>query len=138
LLRPDGQVSPGRVRQQGRNAALFAPEKIAADAAARARRSEDIADYPNPDLAIEIDLSRSEIDRPAIYAALRVPDVWRFDGEQVVIDQLQPDGCYTPVAASQFLPVNVAEIQRWLVHEDYTDELEFERRLTDWARGLSR
>jgi hypothetical protein len=51
---------------------------------------------------------------------------------------LQPDGRYKPVTASQFLPVTAAEIQRWLVHEEYTNELEFERRLTDWARGLSR
>ena len=55
-----------------------------------------------------------------------------------MIDQLQPDGRYAPVAASQFLPVTAAEIQRRLVYEDYTNELEFERRLTDWARGLSR
>ena len=116
----------------------FTPEKIAADAAARARKSEDIADYPNPDLAVEIDLSRSEIDRPAIYAALRVPEIWRFDGESVVIEHLGPDGKYFPVESSQFLPVTAADILRWLVQEDSSDELEYERRLAEWARGLRR
>jgi hypothetical protein len=38
----------------------FTPEKIAADAQARARKSDDIADYANPDLAIEADLSQSQ------------------------------------------------------------------------------
>src|SRR5260370_3088150 len=32
----------------------FAPEKLAAHAAAMARKSNDVADYPNPDLAIEV------------------------------------------------------------------------------------
>jgi Uma2 family endonuclease len=58
----------------------FAPEKLAADAAASARASDDIADYPNPDLAVEVDISRPQVDRTGIYAALRVPEMWRFDG----------------------------------------------------------
>ncbi len=33
----------------------FLPEKIAADVAALKRKSDDIADYPNPDLAIEVE-----------------------------------------------------------------------------------
>ena len=43
---------------------FFLPEKLAAAAKARARRSMDIADYPNPDLSIEVDISRPR-DRPA-------------------------------------------------------------------------
>ena len=55
-----------------------------------------IADYPNPDLAIEVDVSPSKIDRPGIYAALRVAELWRFDGdhEQVIIERLGADGSY--------------------------------------------
>jgi Uma2 family endonuclease len=37
----------------------FDPEKLAAVAKARAAGCKDIADYPNPDLVIEIDISRS-------------------------------------------------------------------------------
>lgn len=58
----------------------FALEKLAAANEAMMRMSMDVADYPNPDLAIEVDLSPSQIDRPGIYAALRVAEVWRFDG----------------------------------------------------------
>ncbi len=50
----------------------FEAGKPAAVAAARARKSNDVADYPNPDLAIEVDLSPPEIDRAGIYAALKV------------------------------------------------------------------
>ncbi len=48
---------------------FFTAEKLARDTAARKRRSRNIDDYPNPDLAIEIDMSPPQIDRDAIYAA---------------------------------------------------------------------
>ena len=44
-------------------------------AEAVARMSEDVADYPNPDLGVEVDVSPSKIDRPGIYAALGVAEV---------------------------------------------------------------
>ena len=47
----------------------FLPEKLTADAVAQANDSDDIADYPNPDLAIEVDISPPLIDRAGIYAA---------------------------------------------------------------------
>ena len=74
----------------------FRPEKLAAAAQAKARGSNDVADYPNPDLTIEIDISPSLIDRPAIYAALGVTEVWRFDGELLTIERLNPHGSYSP------------------------------------------
>jgi Uma2 family endonuclease len=79
---------------------FFATEKLARDTAALKRRSQNIDDYPNPDLAIEIDMSPPQIDRHAIYAALRVPELWRFDGESVVIAQLGSDGTYSPTVTS--------------------------------------
>jgi Uma2 family endonuclease len=51
------------------------PEKREADVRSLARKAKSIADYPNPDLAIEIDLSPSQVDRPGIYAALGVSEL---------------------------------------------------------------
>ena len=107
----------------------FLPEKMAADAAALKRRSDDIADYPNPDLAIEVDISPPQVDRAGIYAALRVAEVWRFDGEELVIERLTPEGTYTAVDASGFLPVRAEDVRRWLVNEDSHDESAWARRL---------
>ena len=69
-------------------------DKLAADKAARARKSNDVADYPNPDLAVEIDLSDPKVDRSDIDAQLRVPEVRRLDGESLVIEHLQAHGTY--------------------------------------------
>src|SRR4051794_38692065 len=59
---------------------FFWAEKLTAVAKSRARRSMKIADYPNPDLAIEVDITPPKVDRPGIYAALKVAELWRFDG----------------------------------------------------------
>jgi len=114
----------------------FLPEKIAADVAAVARKSNDIADYPNPDLAIEVDISPSLVDRPAIYAALKVSEVWRFEEESLVIEHLGEDGTYAPVESSRFLPVRAEEVYRWVAVEESSDELAWEQRLRDWARAV--
>ncbi len=113
----------------------FLPEKIAADVAALARKSNDIADYPNPDMAIEVDISPSLVDRPAIYAVLKVAEVWRFEEESMVIEHLTEDGTYAPAESSRFLPVRAEEVYRWVAVEDSSDELVWEERLRDRARA---
>jgi Uma2 family endonuclease len=115
----------------------FDGEKLRVARAAFARKSKAPADYPSPDLAIEIDLSPPKVDRRAIYAALRVAEVWKFDGRVVVIEQLQPDGTYAPAESSRFLAITAADILRWLVDEDVDRPLVWERRLLDWALGLA-
>jgi len=112
----------------------FAPAKLAAVAEARARKSNDVADYPNPDLAIEVDLSPPEIDRAGIYAALKVVEVWRFDGESLVIEHLQQNGEYIAAESSQFLPIRANEVLYWVAAEDSANETAWERRLRAWIR----
>jgi Uma2 family endonuclease len=109
--------------------------RIAREAVARG--SKDPADYPAPDLAVEIDVSRPEVDRPGIYAALRVGEIWRFDLKTIVIEQLQPDGTYALAETSQFLPISPADLRRWIVDEDSSQRLAWQRRLNQWAMGLA-
>jgi hypothetical protein len=114
---------------------FFRDEKLATIAAADARKSKDLSDYPNPDVAIEVDESPPKIDRPGIYAAFQVGEVWRFEDETVLIDRLGEDGRYHKASASQFLPVTVEDIRRWVVDEARSDESAWARRLRAWARA---
>ncbi len=68
------------------------------------------------------------------YRALEVPEVWRFDGESVLIEQLAPGGTYVPAESSRFLPVRADEVLRWIRDEDTSDEIDWELRLREWAR----
>ena len=99
--------------------------------------SDDSVDYPAPDLAVEVNISAPQVDRPAIYATIRVPEIWRFTDNKVHIDHLREDGTYTRSRSSRFLPVRDRDIQRWLIDEDRRDELAWEERLTAWAQGLA-
>ena len=91
---------------------LLPPDKLALATASLARNSSDLSDYPAPDLAIEVDLSPSKIDRPGIYAAMQVTEVWRFGTSSVVIERLNEEGGYSVAQSSVFLPVTSDELAR--------------------------
>jgi Uma2 family endonuclease len=46
-------------------------------------RKLDLKVHPPPDLAIEVDVTRSSLDRFRIYAALGVGELWRLDGDDL-------------------------------------------------------
>jgi Uma2 family endonuclease len=110
----------------------FRADKLAQDREARKQRARAVASYPNPDLAVEIDMSPSQIDRPSIYQALEVTEVWRFDRASLVIERLGPDGVYVPVDSSMFLPIRADEVVRWIVEEDTDDLPAWRERLGAW------
>lgn len=111
---------------------LLTPEKVAAVSRNRPQKSEEA---PRPDLAVEVDLSRYPVDRSEIYATLGVTEVWRFDGKTLRVDRLRSDGRYEPAAISGFFPVPSAEVVRWVVREESSDDNEWARRLRAWVRA---
>lgn len=62
------------------------------EAKVRSKLNIDLKIDPPPDLAIEIDLTNSSINKMAIYAALRVPEVWRWQSNQLIINILTDTG----------------------------------------------
>jgi Uma2 family endonuclease len=47
---------------------------------------------PPPDLLVEIDITNSSIDKVGMYAEIGGPEVWRYDGNRVVILTLEGSG----------------------------------------------
>ena len=60
----------------------------------RGKRKWNARTDPPPDLAVEIDITTSWLDRLEIYAALEVPEVWRFDRETLKVLVLAANGKY--------------------------------------------
>lgn len=58
---------------------------------------------PPPDLAVEIDVTSSSVDREGIYAGLGVAELWRFDGERLRAYRLRRRR-YQPSAMSLAFP----------------------------------
>jgi Uma2 family endonuclease len=69
----------------------------------RGRATIDLALDAPPDVIIEIDLTHPSLDKFPIYAALGVPEVWRYDGQEMHIYR-RVDVTYTEVPASEVLP----------------------------------
>jgi Uma2 family endonuclease len=113
----------------------FDHAKLARFTEAFARRSNKVDDYPNPDLAIEIDISRSKIDRHGIYAALKVPELWRFHKEQFSIAQLRPGGTYAPANRSRFLAVRPQDLTSWVSEQQSPGVIAWQDRLREWVRA---
>ena len=66
------------------------------------KREIDLESDPPPDIAVEVDTTNSSRDKLPIYAALRIPEIWRYDGKQAEIFQLKADS-YFRSETSMFL-----------------------------------
>lgn len=120
---------------QADNSYDFDPAKIKIAAAAERWRSTELQNYPEPDLAIEVDLSPPKVDWQSIYKALKVTELWIFDETTLAIQRLEEDGQYRVVNTSGFLPIQSAQILRWILHEDRaSDSGGWSRRIRTWAK----
>src|SRR5262245_12957492 len=70
----------------------------------RFKKTIDLRTDPPPDVAIEADVSRSSLNRMAIYASLKVPEGWRFDGTDLDFHILQSNGQYAMEDESRAFP----------------------------------
>jgi Uma2 family endonuclease len=105
------------------------------EAAVRDKEEIDLATDPPPDLMLEIDIRRSSRTRMAIYAAMRVPGVWQFDGETVHVWRLDADGKYVSSATSQYFPgLLIAELAAFLQRRTQMDEVSLVRSFRTWVR----
>lgn len=90
---------------------------------------------PPPDLALEVDISRSSLNRMRIYAALKVPEVWRYNGKTLRCFVLTPDGVYEARDISPTFPtVALEELVRFVKQSDHEDETVLLQRFTEWVR----
>ena len=91
---------------------------------------------PPPDLAFEIEESRSYLDHLSIYAKIGIPEVWRFDGPALVIHQLQADGTYIESDRSLAIPCLWAkDVVRWLLKaKAAADDVQWMTHVEEWAR----
>lgn len=74
-----------------------------------ARREIDLEKDPPPDVVVEVDTTNESIEKFAIYAALEVPEIWRYDGEKFEILALDGER-YREVSNSLALPRISADI----------------------------
>lgn len=67
------------------------------------KRAIELSSDPPPDIVVEVDLSSRSLGKFPIYAALGVPEIWRYDGALFEMYYLA-GGEYLAVAASRAFP----------------------------------
>jgi hypothetical protein len=94
----------------------------------------DLNQFPPPDLALEIDITSSSINRLSIYAALGISEVWRYDGQTLTILSLQ-NGEYVSRDRSAALPFLKAEdILRFLALKNNMGETSLVKQFRQWLK----
>jgi Uma2 family endonuclease len=93
----------------------------------------DLATAPPPDLVIEIDITSPSLDKLPLYAAVGVPEVWRYDGERVTILCLD-DARYVEAARSAALPSLTSAVATQFLHDStQVRSTVWLRRVREWT-----
>ncbi len=94
----------------------------------------DLEVDPPPDLTVEIDVTSPSLNRFPIYAAIGIPEIWRYDGARMMFYQLS-DGAYAEVKESAALPrVNSGIMTQFIAESRTLERLDWLRRVRAWAR----
>lgn len=105
-------------------------------ASLRAKDRLDLNVDPPPDLAVEIDITHSSLDKLGIYGALGVPEVWRYDGERVQM-LVWIEGRYVERPRSRAIPaIESAALADLLRGSLELDDIDWLRRGRAWADTL--
>lgn len=96
----------------------------------------DLTTDPPPDLAVELDITTSCLNRLDVYAGLGVPELWRFDGSNLEVYRLGATGQYEQVAQSLAFPfLPLAEVVPLLLQSVQTsDDGPLFQSLLTWVR----
>ena len=108
------------------------------EAVVRGKMEIDLSVDPPPDLALEVEISRSVLDRIAIYAALGVPELWRYDGSKLRVQVLKGDR-YEDVEQSPTFPtISMSLFTDALAHFGKISETQIVKAFRKKVRGTMR
>lgn len=99
-----------------------------------AGRDVDLDLDPPPDLVVEVDITHTDINKLQLYAAMGVPEFWRYDGEVWRIYALY-NGKYRETEVSPTFPL-VPKVKLYeFLATARQDEVEAEIAMRTWVRA---
>jgi Uma2 family endonuclease len=105
--------------------------------AARGMQEFDADVHPPPDLAIEVDISSRSIPRQPIYAALGVPELWRYDGRSIHVLVLGKDNRYEELSTSRAFPfLPIRDFERFISRMELENQSIVLEEFHEWVSTL--
>jgi Uma2 family endonuclease len=96
----------------------------------------DFSVDPPPDLALEVDITSSSMNRQELYGLIGVPEIWRLDSDEIVrFLHLQPDGTYVVSENSRSFPFLTSEIVNRFLNQ-YFESGDETAAIRDYRRWL--
>ena len=97
----------------------------------------DLETIPPPDLAIEVEITSSILNKLSIYAGLGVPELWRHDGRTLRVFLLGAEGTYAESPTSRAFPfLPMVALGRKLDEVDPTNDTRWARDFRAWVREV--
>jgi Uma2 family endonuclease len=107
---------------------------IASAARLQSKIHLDLRIDPPPDLALEMDVTHSSLDRMSIYAALKVPEVWRVDSTGITFNILIQDAYQVRTHSLAFPQLGAGDLAPFLAQLSQADDSALVRQFHDWVR----
>ncbi len=86
----------------------------------RGIREIDLGIHPPPDLVIEVDITNSSMPKKALLAAMKIPEMWRYDGTFLWMGRLNQDR-YQDLERSLVLPEFPRELASSLLERRFEE-----------------
>jgi len=80
----------------------------------------DLSIHPPPDLVLEVDMTNSSIPKKALFAAMKIPEVWRYDGASLWMGSLFQED-YQDLKQSLVLPGFPRELAAKLLDRQFDE-----------------
>jgi Uma2 family endonuclease len=107
---------------------------IQTESRVRGRETLNLETDPPPDLAIEIDITSSSVNKLGIYSALGITELWIYDGQDLKFYQLV-EGQYIECNFSIAFPlVSVSDISRFIQQSKTMGEIALLKSFRTWVR----
>ena len=105
------------------------------EALMRGKLTIDLKNDPPPDLAVEMDLTSSSINKMAVYAELKVPEVWIWKKGKLIINILNDTGYVESETSLAFGSFPVKELAQFMHLDSEKGENARIREFREWVRS---
>ncbi len=102
----------------------------------RDKENIDLATDPPPDLVLEVEYSRSAVNKLTLYASMGIPEFWRYNGSVLRVYELSGKQYLEVQSSPTFARVPVKEIPNFIQATRKNGEIATTRAFRTWVRSL--
>lgn len=103
--------------------------------AVRGKQKLDLEIDPAPDLAVEIDITNSSVNKLRIYSDLRVLELWRYDGQHLKFYHLVKEQYIECEASIAFPLLAISQMSKFIEQSKTVGEIALLKSFRTWVKG---